>query len=156
MWISRSIAFVISGSAGAPFEVENFRPLYSGGLCEAVKLIAPIALRRTVSNETHGVGTSRVQRNAWMPLKARIFAASERELLGEEARVVRDDDAASLLPRFLEVVGDALAGDADVVEGEVLADDAAPAGGPELDHELSFSSGEMGTLAQRRQSASAE
>ncbi|MNC90047.1 hypothetical protein D3C83_60910 [compost metagenome] len=66
-----------SGSAGAPFEVENFRPLYSGGLCEAVKLMAPMALRRMVSNETHGVGTSRVQRKAWMPLKARILAASE-------------------------------------------------------------------------------
>src|SRR5947199_6686282 len=86
VWISRSIAFVTSGSAGAPFEVENFRPLYSGGLCDAVKLIAPIALRRTVSNETHGVGTSRLQRNAWMPLYARILAAS-RANFSERKRV---------------------------------------------------------------------
>jgi hypothetical protein len=68
---------VISGSAGAPFEVENLRPLYSGGLCDAVKLIAPIALRRMVSNETHGVGTSRVHKYALIPLNARIFAASD-------------------------------------------------------------------------------
>src|SRR5689334_8280473 len=77
MWISRSICFVTSGSAGAPFAVENLRPLYSGGLWEAVKLMAPIALRRTVSKETQGVGTSRLHRNAWMPLKARILDASE-------------------------------------------------------------------------------
>src|SRR5262249_16234063 len=76
-WISSSMARVISGSAGAPFEVENLRPLYSGGLCEAVKLMAPIALRRTVSYETHGVGTSRLHRKAWIPLKARMRAASE-------------------------------------------------------------------------------
>src|SRR5438552_13125042 len=76
-WISRSMPFVTSGRAGAPLAVENFRPLYSGGLWEAVKLIAPIALRRTVSNDTHGVGTSRVQRKAWMSLKARMRAASE-------------------------------------------------------------------------------
>src|SRR5205823_9615777 len=49
-----------------------------------------------------------------------------RELLGEEAGVVGDDDAASLLARFAEVICDALAGDADVVESEILTDDAAP------------------------------
>ena len=57
-----------------------------------------------------------------------------RELFGEEASVVRDDDAASLLVRLLQVICDALAGDADVVEGEILTDDAAPSRGPEFDH----------------------
>src|SRR5260370_12715643 len=42
--ISDSIACVTSGSAGAPSGVENLMPLYSGGLCEAVKLMAPSAL----------------------------------------------------------------------------------------------------------------
>src|ERR1700689_4914766 len=41
--ISRSIACVTSGSAGAPSGVENLMPLYSGGLCDAVKLMAPFA-----------------------------------------------------------------------------------------------------------------
>src|ERR1700683_2825473 len=41
--ISDSIALVTSGSAGAPSGVENLMPLYSGGLCEAVKLMAPSA-----------------------------------------------------------------------------------------------------------------
>ncbi len=36
-----SICLVTSGKAGAPSCVENLIPLYSGGLCEAVKLIAP-------------------------------------------------------------------------------------------------------------------
>ena len=39
--MAASICFVTSGSAGAPSWVENLMPLYSGGLCEAVKLIAP-------------------------------------------------------------------------------------------------------------------
>ena len=39
-----SICFVTSGSAGAPSGVENLIPLYSGGLCDAVKLIAPEVL----------------------------------------------------------------------------------------------------------------
>jgi hypothetical protein len=58
----------------------------------------------------------------------------ERELLREESRVVRDDDAGALLLRFLEIAGDALGGDADVLERKVFADDAAPAGGTEFDH----------------------
>src|SRR5205823_6596673 len=58
----------------------------------------------------------------------------EGELLGEETRVVRDHDARSPLARLPEVVCDALAGDADVLEREVFADDATPARRAELDH----------------------
>ena len=39
-----SICLVASGSAGAPSGVEYLMPLYSGGLCEAVKLMAPEVL----------------------------------------------------------------------------------------------------------------
>src|SRR5712692_4508575 len=42
--ISASIFFVTSGRAGQPSGVENLIPLYSGGLCDAVKLITPSAL----------------------------------------------------------------------------------------------------------------
>ena len=34
----------------------------------------------------------------------------------------------------LQIVGDALRGEADVVEGEIARDDAAPAAGAEFDH----------------------
>ena len=42
--ISASIFFVTSGRAGQPSAVENLIPLYSGGLCDAVKLMTPSAL----------------------------------------------------------------------------------------------------------------
>jgi len=45
-----------------------------------------MAFRRTVSYDTQGVGTSRVQRNALMPLNARIFDAS-RANFSERNRV---------------------------------------------------------------------
>jgi isocitrate/isopropylmalate dehydrogenase len=43
--MAASICLVTSGRAGAPSCVENLMPLYSGGLCEAVKLIAPEVFR---------------------------------------------------------------------------------------------------------------
>src|SRR5260370_5518605 len=54
--ISDSIACVTSGSAGAPSGVENLMPLYSGGLCEAVKLMAPSALDWIAAYEMAGRG----------------------------------------------------------------------------------------------------
>ncbi len=58
--IAASILLVTSGSAGAPSGVENLMPLYSGGLCEAVKLMAPSELRRMTSQEIAGVGAGSV------------------------------------------------------------------------------------------------
>src|SRR6185369_16382234 len=55
-----SIFFVASGSAGAPSGVENLIPLYSGGLCEAVMLMAPSAFWRMTSQEMAGVGAASV------------------------------------------------------------------------------------------------
>ena len=60
--ISASILRVTSGSAGAPFAIENLIPLYSAGLCEAVKLIPPLASRRRISKATVGVGTVSCER----------------------------------------------------------------------------------------------
>src|SRR5260370_16263475 len=54
--ISDSSACVTSGSAGAPSGVENLMPLYSGGLCEAVKLMAPSALDWIAAYEMAGGG----------------------------------------------------------------------------------------------------
>jgi hypothetical protein len=56
--ISASILFVASGRAGAPSGVENLMPLYSGGLCEAVKLIAPSALLCRTAWDIAGVGAA--------------------------------------------------------------------------------------------------
>src|SRR5205823_11558066 len=54
--ISFSICCVTSGRAGAPSGVENLIPLYSGGLCEAVKLMAPSAFSCITAYEMAGVG----------------------------------------------------------------------------------------------------
>src|ERR1700731_3682630 len=56
--IPASMALVTSGRAGAPSGVENLIPLYSGGLCEAVKLIAPDVFSVRTAYEIAGVGAA--------------------------------------------------------------------------------------------------
>ena len=56
--IASSICLVTSGRAGAPSWVENLMPLYSGGLWEAVKLIAPEVLRVWTAYAIAGVGAA--------------------------------------------------------------------------------------------------
>ena len=68
--MAASICLVTSGRAGAPSGVENLMPLYSGGLCEAVKLMRSGGL-----HAAHGVGRSpasarhRESRSASRPLR---------------------------------------------------------------------------------------
>ena len=62
-----SICLVTSGSAGAPSGVENLMPLYSGGLCEAVKLMAPSAFSRITSQAIAGVGAASEITSGVMP-----------------------------------------------------------------------------------------
>src|SRR5436309_6875841 len=73
--ISASIALVASGNAGAPSEVENLMPLYSGGLCDAVKLIAPSAFDRMTSYEIAGVGAGSAITNGCTPNELSTSAA---------------------------------------------------------------------------------
>src|SRR3989442_15936047 len=62
--------------AGAPLAVENFRPLYSGGLWLAVMLIPPARRPLTMAWATTGVGTGAGERVTGMPRAARLVAAS--------------------------------------------------------------------------------
>src|ERR1700686_5321486 len=73
--ISRSIACVTSGSAGAPSGVENLMPLYSGGLCEAVMLMAPSALDWITAYEIAGVGAGSARTSGVMPWLDNMSAA---------------------------------------------------------------------------------
>src|SRR5947209_2660013 len=73
--ISDSIALVASGNAGAPSGVENLMPLYSGGLCDAVKLIAPSVFDRITSYEIAGVGAGFVITNGCTPNELSTSAA---------------------------------------------------------------------------------
>src|SRR5512135_3055513 len=75
-----SISLVVSGKAGPPQAAENLRPLYSGGLWLAVKLIPPAAFLRMMSKATAGVGTSRFERKERTPFAARTLTASAAKL----------------------------------------------------------------------------
>src|SRR4030081_3822511 len=78
--ISRSIACVTSGSAGPPSGVENLMPLYSGGLCEAVKLMAPSALDWSTAYEMVGVGADSAMTSGVMPWLDKISAAMAQKV----------------------------------------------------------------------------
>src|ERR1041385_9149961 len=73
--ISASMALVASGSAGAPSGVENLIPLYSGGLCDAVKLMTPSALLWVTAWENAGVGAGSATTSGVIPWLAKISAA---------------------------------------------------------------------------------
>src|SRR5579863_2848975 len=73
--ISASIFLVTSGSAGQPSGVENLMPLYSGGLCEAVKLMTPSALLEITAWANAGVGAGSATTSGVIPFVAKISAA---------------------------------------------------------------------------------
>ena len=74
--MSPSTCRVISGKAGAPSAVESFIPLYSGGLCEAVKLIPQIAPWVRIAWESVGVGVGSLQRRTRNPFAVMTSAHS--------------------------------------------------------------------------------
>jgi hypothetical protein len=125
--ISVSIRLVASGSAGAPSGVENLMPLYSGGLWEAVKLMAPSAF---LAN--HGVGDGRgggrfgdqQRRDA---VGGENFFRHGAESFAQEARVAAHDYArpGSFLRNY--VARDSSDGAAHVGEGKLVGHDGAPA-----------------------------
>ena len=71
-----SICFVTSGVAGAPLNVENFKPWYSAGLWLAVMLMPPIAFRARMVWAMTGVGVSRLQSRGTRPLPASTSATA--------------------------------------------------------------------------------
>src|SRR5258708_24006538 len=78
--ISASIFLVTSGNAGQPSGVENLIPLYSGGLCEAVKLITPSALLWITAWAKAGVGPGSATITGLIPYAERISAALAQKL----------------------------------------------------------------------------
>src|SRR5579864_2018100 len=78
--ISASIFLVASGKAGHPSGVENLIPLYSGGLCEAVKLIAPSDFDSITAYEIAGVGAASAITSGVIPCAVKISAAIEHSV----------------------------------------------------------------------------
>jgi hypothetical protein len=54
------MGWVTASGAGPPVAGENLMPLYSGGLWEAVILMAPARFPSRIAKLTTGVGQSRV------------------------------------------------------------------------------------------------
>src|SRR5437773_12567784 len=78
--ISASIVLVTSGRAGAPSGVENLIRLYSGGLWEAVKFIAPSARSRVTAYAIAGGRAGWAVSSGVMPGPARIADAMEEDV----------------------------------------------------------------------------
>src|SRR3954464_8948525 len=78
--IAASMLFVTSGSAGQPSGVENLMPLYSGGLCDAVKLITPSALLATTAWANAGVGAGSGTMSGVIPCADSASAAIEQKV----------------------------------------------------------------------------
>src|ERR1700738_1950064 len=74
--ISGSMACGTSGSADSPSGVANLMPLYSGGLCEAVKLMAPSALDWITAYEMAGVGAGSAMSRGGNPVAAQEVRAT--------------------------------------------------------------------------------
>src|ERR1035437_10076263 len=71
-----SICWVTWGRAGAPSWVENLMPLYSGGVCEAVKLMAPEVWGSPTAEAIAGVGAAWGMMIGVMPAAANTRAAT--------------------------------------------------------------------------------
>src|SRR5580658_4604669 len=75
-----SICLVASGNAGEPSGVEYLMPLYSGGLCEAVKLMEPQVLSVRTAWAIAGVGAASGITMGVTPAVASTRAASATKL----------------------------------------------------------------------------
>ena len=91
-------------------------------------------------NASTGVGMSRSPSSGLRPFAVRTSAAASAEFASEKTAIVRDDDFgfASVNRRLrirqfrLEIIGDALGGEADVLESEFFCDEGAPTGRAEF------------------------
>src|SRR4030095_11908261 len=83
------------GRAGAPSAVDSFMPLYSGGLCEAVKLIPHAAFCDRIAWETVGVGVGPLQRRASNPR-----FATQRAHSAAKSSPIKRVSCATIIERF--------------------------------------------------------
>ena len=115
--------------AGVPRPVAD-RRCTPGGLCEAVNMTPRAPLRARVAWARHGEGRSRSEGHGREAVVREHRDRLPGELLGEQAGVVRDEHFPLRLP-LPQDLGGGVEDQAHVAEGDVLADDAAPAGSSE-------------------------
>ena len=108
-------------------------PLYSGGLCEAVKLMAPSALlaNHGVGNRRGGRGLGNHQRRD--AVSRQNVGRHGAERLAEKTRIAAHDDprARGLLRNH--VTRNAITARRHIGEGKFLGHHRAPSGSAELD-----------------------
>ena len=92
-------------------------------------MIPPAAPRCRTSRESAGVGQASAASQTGVPVGGNGFRGGARETLRAEARVVADQDAALGLFGAHHVARDGVGDLADIFEGEIVGDDAAPAVG---------------------------
>ncbi len=107
-------------------------PLYSEGLWLAVMLMAPARLASRVAKLTTGVGQSRVVRWLVMPFPAITSARGGGKGLGPEAGIVADHHSLMGEAFLLQIVGNGLAHQAGVGEGEIFRQNTPPTRGSEF------------------------
>ena len=106
--------------------VENLMPLYSGGLCEAVKLIAPPVLRRITSHEIAGVGAASLITSGVTPCAARMSGSRFYKCFAEKTRIAPDDER-GIRVLLRDITCDAGNCAAHIGESKFLGDNRAPA-----------------------------
>ena len=131
--ISASIFFVTSGSAGQPSGVENLMPLYSGGLCDAVKLMTPSALcvHHSISKRRSRRGFGDDQRRD--AVRRQDFRRHRAKCFAQESRIAPDNDARTLRLLRSYVAGNSAHRALHVGEGEFLRHHGAPSGCAKFD-----------------------
>src|SRR5487761_449689 len=120
------------GKRGGAIRSGKFQAVVSGGIVAGgdVERALQFAAKDFKGNRGSGRGLSAEKDAAAFVLEHSGGSASE--LLGEKSRIVADEKR-RIFRETANVSGDCGGGDANAVESEIVGDDAAPAGGAEMD-----------------------
>ncbi len=135
------MAAIMEGLPEPPYQPLYFTPFHCAGLCEEVIMMPPAAPRSRTPKLSAGVGVMALASMDGNAGGGDNFSAGAGKGFRAEARVVADAEAFGgifLAEPLLgvDVGGDGFGGGADVGEGEVVGDDAAPAVGAEFDDRM--------------------
>ena len=119
----------------------EFQPLILGGIVAGRHVDAADGLPVADGVGDDGRGRGPVTDERGKAVRFEHFGGGEAEFLAEETGVAAEDQDGLTTGDFrfrisnfgFQIVGDRLGGEADVVEGEVAGDEAAPAAGAEFD-----------------------
>ena len=136
-----SMAAIMEGLPEPPNQPLYLTPFHCAGLCDEVIIMPPAASRSRTPKLKAGVGVTALASMDGNSGGSDNLSAGLRECFRSEARVVADAETTWRI--FLggafagvDVRGDGFGGSANVSEGEIIGDNAAPAVGSEFDDRL--------------------